>query len=506
MVLVLLAATPALAQDRNVPTGGRSVLMGNTGIALGRDGSAPFLNPATIGEIDDTKLAFAVNLYKLSFTTFDNFYQPRTPLTAPFDGLNLDSQNYVDTQFEVLPSTLCIFFTLRDTFEPKDAASRAGRQKAAICFGQTLVDDFVLTASSIRGHSPSLTTLQAISSTEHLRKASIGPTYGVYLTDSLALGASLHGTLTSRRTQWRATSLTADPQNKAIGTTLLDDATGTSFDVTGILGATYRASPVTVGLAIALPAIHVYGTSRLSSSSQVTGTGATDNTQAVDATGSFSATPPMRIDIGAGIATGRTILEGDLGLSLPWPQVYSTALHGTSSEVTNGQIATKPFDQTFIAPGRAAISGGVGVEYKFTPAFGIVGGASADISLAPGDTVSITAFHDYPSRQNRIAASLGVGSYGAGSELMLGAEVSYGFGKRFAPDIYSTNPTFGIVDTRTTSVLFVVSGATNFQTIKKAIDGVKDAVKAAVTPDALKSDPPKTDPPKTDPPKTDPPK
>lgn len=478
----------ALAQDsaRNLPTGGRSVLMGNTGIALGRDGSAPFLNPATIVAIDDTQLAFSVNLYRLALTNFSNFYQPRAP-DAPFAGLRLDTQSTLDTSFDVLPTTLCLFFTVGKGGDLSEDKGRAGRQKIALCFGQTVVDDFILTASSVAGSTPTLTTVESISATERLRKASFGPTYGVHLTDKLALGASLHGTLTNRRTQWRATSLSADPQSKAITTSLVDDAVGTSFDITSILGATYRASPVTLGLAVSMPAVHVYGVSRLSTASQVVGTGTADSTQTYNASGSFSSTPPMRIDLGAGLSFTRTTLELDVGVQLPWPQVYDTTLHGMQSSVSNGQAIIKPLDQDFVAPARAAITVAAGFDHRFSRALGVLGGASGDVSVAPNDTLTATPFHDYPARQNRFTASLGVGSYGGATELLVGTELSYGFGKRYAPDIYSTSPSFSVIDTQTYAVMLVISGATNFQTFQHAVD----TVRGVVPPDPKRDDPPK---------------
>ncbi len=451
------------------------MLMGNTGIALGRDGSAPFLNPATIVEIDDTQLAFSVNLYRLTFTNFSDFYQPRAP-DAPFGGLRLDTRSTLDTSFDALPTTLCLFFTVGKGGDLSEDKARAGRQKIAICFGQTVVDDFILTASSVAGTTPTLTTVESISASERLRKASLGPTYGVHLTDAFAIGASLHGTLTNRRTQWRATSLSADPQNKAISTSLVDDAVGTSFEITSILGATYRASPLTLGLSVSLPAVHIYGVSRLSSASQVTGTGTTDNTQTYNASGTFSSTPPMRIDLGAGLSFSRTTLELDVGVSVPWPQAYDTTLHGTQSSVSNGQALIKPLDQDFVAPARAAIGIAAGFEHRFSQSFGVLGGASGDVSVAPNDALTSTPFHDYPARQNRLTASVGFGSYGGATELLVGTELSYGFGKRYAPDIYSLSPSFSVVDTQTFAAMLVISGAANFQTLQRAIDTVRQVV------------------------------
>src|SRR5689334_14206697 len=80
-VVVLLGTTDvarAQANDRSSPLGGRSALMGNTGVALGRDGAAPFLNPATVVAIDDRRLAFSVNFLTFQVNDFSDWQQPGT--------------------------------------------------------------------------------------------------------------------------------------------------------------------------------------------------------------------------------------------------------------------------------------------------------------------------------------------------------------------------------------------------------------------------------------------
>src|SRR5688572_27991692 len=92
-------ATSVLAQgnDLSSPTGGRSALMGNTGVALGRDGSAPFHNPATIVRIRDERLAFSVNFYSLALTDFDGWHQPGEVDEAQFGAGRLSGTSLLDS-------------------------------------------------------------------------------------------------------------------------------------------------------------------------------------------------------------------------------------------------------------------------------------------------------------------------------------------------------------------------------------------------------------------------
>src|SRR5450432_3449387 len=81
----------AQGNDRSSPTGGRSSLMGNTGVALARDGSAPFINPATIVVIDNQRLAFSVNFFTYSIRHFIHWNQPGPVEAAKFGDVALDA-------------------------------------------------------------------------------------------------------------------------------------------------------------------------------------------------------------------------------------------------------------------------------------------------------------------------------------------------------------------------------------------------------------------------------
>src|ERR1700742_3831813 len=78
-VVVVLGCTgraEAQGNDLFSPTGGRSTLMGGTGVALGRDGATPFINPAAIVRIRDRRLAFSVHFYSLGLLHLSDFHQP----------------------------------------------------------------------------------------------------------------------------------------------------------------------------------------------------------------------------------------------------------------------------------------------------------------------------------------------------------------------------------------------------------------------------------------------
>ena len=59
MIMIVCRSRAVHAQGNayGTPIGGRSALMGNTGVALGVDGAAPFQNPATIVKLDDHRFS-----------------------------------------------------------------------------------------------------------------------------------------------------------------------------------------------------------------------------------------------------------------------------------------------------------------------------------------------------------------------------------------------------------------------------------------------------------------
>ena len=199
--LVLFWADSAFAQgnDLSAPTGGRSALMGNTGVALGRDGSAPFYNPATIVRIRDERLAFSVNFYSLGLTQFEDWHQPGEVDTDQFANSDLGGTSLVETNFRSLPSTLCLFFTLEElvnlgTVADDEVASYKRRprgKKLAVCFATLESEDVDQQAISFSGDTSAGATNQVQSVQRRWSRTYVGPTYSVSLSERLAIGGSV---------------------------------------------------------------------------------------------------------------------------------------------------------------------------------------------------------------------------------------------------------------------------------------------------------------------------
>src|ERR1700733_1876090 len=95
----------AQGNDRSAPTGGRTALMGNTGIALGEDGASPFMNPATIVWIRDSSLAFSVNFISFTDQHFSDWHQPGPPNAGTFGNVALSGTGISSIGLNALPST-----------------------------------------------------------------------------------------------------------------------------------------------------------------------------------------------------------------------------------------------------------------------------------------------------------------------------------------------------------------------------------------------------------------
>ena len=71
---------------------------------------------------------------------------------------------------------------------------------------------------------------------------------------------------------------------------------------------------------------------------------------------------------------------------------------------------------------------------------------------------------------HRVAGTLGLGSYGNGTELLFGTELSYGWGKSFAVDNYVLPNSLALVTASTFTVMLVIAGSTSLSTIRSAVD------------------------------------
>jgi len=159
-----------------------------------------------------------------------------------------------------------------------------------------------------------------------------------------------------------------------------------------------------------------------------------------------------------------------------------------STTATDGTIASSTFNATYAARTLPTFNAAVGGEYFMTPRLSVLGGLWTNVSafapLQPAPAPSLANL--VQAREHRVGLSLGLGSYRDGGELLLGAQVGYGWGQAIVPNLYSVPSDWSVVSSSSFSALFILAGSTNFRALKGAIEGVTKAL----TPGA--TEPPKT--------------
>jgi hypothetical protein len=472
---------------RATPIGGRSALMGGTGIALARDGSAPFLNPATIADIGDTSVAFSVNFYSFSNTRFTDFHQPGAVDHGAFGNLELPGASLQQSRFDSLPSTLCLFLTVRGwTEEEREIAAergeaptkgRKGRQKLAACLGNLERQQLDADAVAYRGDSNGFSANQAQSLHRTWNRFYAGPTFSAYLTDQLALGLSLHGVDTTYSSSWSSSSLTLGPGGRSIGSSLDTTASASSFDLGAILGAQYHLDRhYTLGLSIQSPSFHVAGSYDQTFHTQYDGLGRYD--ALVTANGDFTAPPPIRVGAGLGAKLGRVVLEVDATYFFQRAEATRADLQVTETSAFGaGAASQRQYGVIQTERANPVLDSAFGFEWFASRAISLLGGVSTDFSAVPILSTAPTMGSVALSRTHRVGGSFGIGSYGDGSQLLFGTEVSYGWGKAFVVNDYVLPSQWAIVDESQVSVLIVIAGSTSLSTLKRTVTNLGHIVK-----------------------------
>jgi hypothetical protein len=450
--------------------------MGNTGVALAEDGAAPFLNPATIVRIDDNALAFSVNFFAFSLTNFSHWHQPGTVDPSRFGDTSLPNTSVSANGFNVLPSTLCLFFTIAGVTSEGDAGGlHKGRQKLAACIGNVESSNVGLGALAYNGSTASGTTAQVQTFSSRWNRIYFGPSYSLSLTNHFAVGLSLHGVATDDTFDIEGSSITATPGATSLQSSLGTSGSGHAFDVTALLGAIYRAGSFTFGASFQVPSLHVYGTYNGALHNEYDD-GTTEQATLRSGSGSFRAPPPVRASIGVGAHLKRVVLEADASYDLQTFNVIETSLSGFSTTTTGGAATATPFASTYAVPVRPVLNLAAGGEYFVSPTFSIVGGASTNLTSLRPLAPSVTLGNLIPSRSSSASASLGIGSYGQEGALLIGVQLGYGWGEAVTANPYVVPNEWAVVDTRTYAAMVILAGSTNLRAMGRAMEKVESMI------------------------------
>jgi hypothetical protein len=479
-LLVTSASPRAEAQGNafSAPIGGRSALMGNTGVAMGIDGAAPFLNPATIVRLDDQRFSFSVNFYSFALSHFNNWHEPGQVDTAQFGNVSLSSTALTSSGFSVLPSTLCLFFTLapgsRDP-RPDFADLATWRQKLAICLGTSETQGVAFSALPFNGATSLGQTAQSQSLVQSWSRVHIGPSYSVALSPNLALGLTLHGVYTNESFILDSSSITTSVKGGGVQSSLGIAGGGSSFDFSAILGAIYSAAPYTFGLSVAFPAVHALG-SYSGTMHDEYGSGTSGTATISNGTGSFSATPPVRVALGAGVKWPRVNFELDESLIIPSPSGFTAAVTGTTTTLSGATLTSTPLQATYSVQEHAVLNTSVGAEYFVKKDFSLVGGFSVNLTALPALAPTLDVGNLIQVRQSEITASAGVGTYSPGGTLLLGFQLGYGWGESVAANPYVTPNELAVIDTHSYSAIFILAGSTNLKSLGRAVVRIEQVI------------------------------
>ena len=452
-LLVLLLSTAAHAQGnyRASPIGGRTTLMGGTGVADARDGAAPFLNPATVVRIEEGRLAFSVNFYSLTLRSASHWFRPGEVDATRFGVVDDASAKMTDATFDALPSSLCLFFGAGHELRPrldKDPIGRSAR--LAVCFATTQEEDFTFAEERREQRATVGLTRQSQTVSHSFRRFAIGPTYALHLSEGFAIGASVHGSLVNER--WFTSSILDAPATSSV---FVGTSRGTSFDLSSIVGATYRFGTQTVGLAIETPDLPIAGRGGATVHAS---SGAGQAVAEASAAGSFAAHRPLRVGIGTAVVDGWGAAEVDVSYWAPMDHAYSV-----------------DFDDAVGT--RGVVGMNAGAEINVSPTLSFLGGASTDVgAVRLGEVGGSHLFQYFIAGGDRIAGSLGVRSRGPDGDFMFGTELSHTRSQRLAVNGYAPVPALTATPDESWRILLVIAGSTSFGAIRRAAENVKDVL------------------------------
>lgn len=479
LTVVFLRTSEADAQlsYRLAPVGGRSQLLGGTGLAFGRDASASFLNPATAVLVDDQRLSFSTNFYRLTFTTASNWYAPGAIDRSKFGSVDIRSASLTDLDFDSLPSSLCFFFTSSQLHAIRSAGKDPSTKDAHLGFCFATVDsaEFNFAAednSEVRSNGS--TTRQAQTLSQKFTRFAAGPTYAIRVNNALSIGASVHASATSFKSLLSSSASTFGGTNGPITSSFYGASKGISFQFDATLGASLRFGKQTIGLSLRTPSIHVYG--KGGANRDTTYDGAGSETFQLSANGSFVAQTPMRIGLGTGVEGSWGQLEVDAFYFHQLGDSYHAVLDGHQTVTNASGVSDTPVTLDLHQRSNGVVDLAAGAEIFMSEHISLLSGVSSDVSAAPKGTLPGTFFNYFGYGANRLSSSFGIGTHGSAGELMIGGEFSYGWGQRLAVNSYQLPPVIGNADFHTYQLMVIVAGSTSLRALKRAVEDVRKVV------------------------------
>lgn len=473
-VLLTCAGTAAAQANYHIaPLGGRSALMGGTGVAIGADGAAPFLNPATIVRIGDRRIAFSARFFRLAHRTLQDFHQPGD-VNPAYGPLRLPERTRSSLKLATVPDSTCYFFSRSGG----EGAQLRGRSKLALCLAKTAEQEYELTALNYRGESAGRRIDQTHSFREVWSSWSLGPTFALHLTEELALGASLHLTRTRHETTTSVATVVEQLDTAlSVASAYQSADSGSSWDAVAQVGATYQLSPtVTLGASLRAPSVHFSGS--YSAVEDARFTSDADDISHFSGEGSFLVRTPLRLNLGVGAEFERLRVEANLFFHAPVDEYARAEIDRHSLTVVNGNVTGRSTDKlTRNESVRGVVNAGVGAEYFLSKELSLLFGVASDVSAVREPPEGLQDQRLFHSRFDAWHAGVGLSTYTDYGDLVVGIRGDYLTGDVSSVNAFSQPIERERVPAREWAAMLVLAGRVSLSTVAEAAEAVTEAVK-----------------------------
>jgi hypothetical protein len=462
----LASVAAASGNHHSAPMGGRSALMGGTGVVLGVDGAAPFLNPATITRVRGGRLAFSARFYRYSLQQFSDFHQPGAADPALFGAADFSDESVTRHRVHSVPDSVCYFFP--------GLSGVARPQRLSICLAKTEEQELSLNALSLRDSSAGFRIDHNVALDADWSRFNLGPTWGVALTDELAVGASVFVTQTRYQHTIDASTVVEEIATGAASiASYQSHLSAYSWDITPRVGATLRLSERwSVGLGLTLPLVHLAGGIRQNYVNEL-GSGRTQ----WSGSGSFTAKPPLQIAGGVGAEWEAVRLEMDAFLALGKSQYAHGEIERHEVRVDGGDVTSRNVSTLVVNETTDTVLNlALGAEVFVAERLSVLAGAQTDVNGLPPLDPAAGEQRLFRTRLDYYRAGLGVCSYTDFGDLMLGLRFDYGSGRASAVNTLLNPPALGRSDVTELGVMLVLAGSINWGSIRQAAGAVGDAV------------------------------
>lgn len=456
---LVFGVPPAWAQgnSQSQALGGTSALMGGTGVVLGSDSAAPFLNPAGVARINQSSLALSAQLVELSHRKLVGFRQPDSSLPDLSDDLAVDDADVTNVSLSFVPSAFCYFQNIR----PDGDAPPTRTHTFAFCIGATESEQFAIFGDSATASNEALrfdvdTGLQL-----SWARTNFGLSWGHYFSRGVAVGASLMAEEASQNVSLGTGALL---ENLAEGSGIRNayslSRAAQSLGLRVEAGALFQVAPRwSLGVSARTPSWVFAGS--VASTEGVTSVDGSTRRTALN--GSFAAPTPIRFAAGVGYEDPKLQLELDVFVFLPDDAFLKIEADREVATVDASGRVQRSTDRVVIAePSNLVFDVAVGARYALGSHWSLLAGFQTDFSMIDRRADAPAGERIVVATQDLYHASMGAGYRGALGQIVTGLRFSHARGDALAPDTFTPDPAIGVAEVREFSVLFVLYGSLDF--------------------------------------------